>query len=309
MYLNVLKGMLIGIANIIPGVSGGTFALILGIYNRLILAISSFDLKFIRSITSVRTFFSRLKDENSVFLIQIAVGALLAIAGLSRIMDFLLRNHPGFTLSFFMGLIIPSIGVPYGMIDKKDFKNALFILPGALLVLLIYFAKIGDTAVPGDISLLYVFISGILAISAMILPGISGSFLLLVMGVYGIIIGRIKSFTTSFDISSFIFLLVFGAGCITGLVLFVRIMRVLLEKYRNKTLYFLIGLVLGSLVVLWPFKEYPAIKSGQKTEIAVTTSKNSLPGGISEIAGCSVFLIIGLAGSLGLSYLAKKTNN
>ncbi len=300
MVINFVKGILIGIANIIPGVSGGTFALILGIYDRLIKALSGININLFKNIFSPASFVKEFKKADGIFLLQLVAGAVVSIAGLSWVIDYILKNYPGMTLSFFMGLIIPSISVPYKMIEKKNLWNSLFILPGLILVFVIYNLKI--TVI--QVSLPVAFLSGVLAISAMILPGISGSFLLLVLGVYESVINNIKVFTASLDFKSFIFLVIFSSGCIAGLLLFVRLMKLLLKKYLNKTLYFLIGLVLGSIVVLWPFKAYPEINM-DKIEIAVTTSKNIMPESMEHVLIFTGFFVLGLLGSFGVNCLAK----
>lgn len=308
MLINFIKGMLIGVANIIPGVSGGTFALILGIYHRLINALGGIDMRFVGKILLPRKFVDEFKKIDGFFLLEIAAGAALSLIAFSWIIDYLLKIHPGFTLSFFMGLIIPSIAVPYKMIKKKSWNNFVFILPGILLVSGIYLFRYTGAGHYAVISLPFLFLSGILAVSAMILPGISGSLLLLLMGVYESIISNIKIFSSSFSLNSFIFLSIFGAGCILGLFLFVRVMSFLFHKYRDKTLYFLVGLVLGSLVVLWPFKKYPQITGAEKMEITITTAKNSLPESAKSVFGYSLLFVMGLLGSYGLNRLAKQDN-
>jgi putative membrane protein len=301
MILNFSKGFLIGIANIIPGVSGGTFALVLGIYDRLINTLSGFNPGIFKNIFKPVQFFKEFKEADGLFLIELGVGAFASIAVLSWVIDYVLKFYPGMTLAFFMGLIIPSISVPYKMIAKKNTGNLLFIIPGILLVLFIYNMKFGAI----QLSLPVVFLSGVAAISAMILPGISGSFLLLVLGVYGGVINNIKLFTSSFNMQSFIFLATFGIGCLVGLVLFVRVMKVLLKKSPDQTLYFLIGLVLGSVFVLWPFKDYPVV-SPEKIEIGITTSKNIFPGSFKEVGFALLFFCTGIIGAFGMNVLANK---
>ncbi len=303
MIINLTKGMLIGIANIIPGVSGGTFALVLGIYDRLIAALGGININLLKKIFTPADFINEFKKNDGLFLVELAVGAVISIAGLSWVVDYLLKNYPGMTLSFFMGLILPAISVPYGMIKERRIGNYIYVLPGILMVIFIY--NMETTVI--NLSLPVVFLSGALAISAMILPGISGSFLLLVMGIYESVVGNIKNFTSSLNGESFVFLVAFGAGCIVGLVFFVKLMRLLFYKYKDKTLYFLIGLVLGSIVVLWPFKDYPAVSAG-KIEIAVTTSANIMPESILTVFIYAVFFILGLFGAYGLNCIAKKTD-
>ncbi len=299
MIRNFTKGMLIGIANIIPGVSGGTFALILGIYDRLIQSIGKIDGKLLILIIHPKRFFEEFKKNDGIFLSVIIAGALLSIAALSWIMEYLLINHPGLTLSFFIGLIAPSIAVPYKMIENKGIRNFIYILPGISIVLFIYFFRTFVSLSQGA-AFPVLFLSGVLAVSAMILPGISGSFILLIMGVYQQIISNIKSFTATFNMDSFIVLVVFGLGCVVGMVLFVRAMKFLLVRFRNKTLYFLIGMVLGSLVVLWPFKNYAELMNVDKTEISIFNAENILPDDAGTAAWYFLLIIIGLAGSYGL---------
>lgn len=300
MKINIVKGFLIGIANVIPGVSGGTFALILGIYDRMIKALGGINLNIARLIFSPAKFIKEFKKMDGFFLLELAAGAVVAIGSLSWVIDYVLRIYPAMTLAFFMGLIIQSIAVPYKMIEKKGARNFIFILPGIMLVMAVYNLKFDVV----EISLPVVFISGVLAVSAMILPGISGSFLLLVFGLYESVINNIKLFTASLELGSFIFLVTFALGCMAGLVLFVRLMKLLFKKYPDKTLAFLIGLVLGSIVVLWPFKDYPKLTS-EKIEIGIISSKNIMPAGIKEVMISLVFFASGMLGALGMNRLAN----
>ncbi|MFC2091143.1 DUF368 domain-containing protein [Elusimicrobiota bacterium] len=296
----MVKGVLIGLANIIPGVSGGTFALILGIYDRLINALAGIKVDILKKIINPRTFIQEIKKTDIIFLIQIGSGAVISIVSCSWFMEYVLKEYPGIMLSLFMGLIVPSVAVPYRMISKRSLNNILWIIPGIILVLALYSIQAGfyKPVLP------VIFLSGVFAVSAMILPGISGSFLMLLMGVYEEVIRNIKSFTAGFDLDSFVFLSVFAAGCLLGLVIFVRLMKMLFNKYSDKTMFFLIGLVIGSFVVLWPFKEYPQTLI-HNVDIAVITSKNRLPVDIKEIAVNSVFFVLGLVGSWGLIRIAK----
>jgi putative membrane protein len=301
--INLIKGLFIGLANIIPGVSGGSFALILGIYTRLIDAISNLNLKiFIPS-----RFREEFKKADGLFLIQIIAGAIIAIAALARLMDYLLKYRPAPTLSFFAGLIIASVLIPYGMIGEKKFRNLIYILPGFLAVWGIYTFQAAGPA--GPPSLIKLFISAAVAISAMVLPGISGSFVLLILGVYQPVIGHIKNMLSSPSADSLFVLVVFGLGCIAGLIFFVRIMKILLHRKRDKTLAFLVGLVAGSLIVLWPFKDYPEIVSGEKIDIAIITAKNIAPASPAQFFYYLTFFIAGIAGGRALKLLEKKRDN
>jgi len=304
--LNFFKGFLIGIANLIPGVSGGTFALILGIYERLIRDINNLNFATLKNLLSSAKFKDEFKRMDGLFLVLIATGAFCAIVCLSWPIDFLLKNHPDITLSFFLGLILPSIAVPYKLIKKKNLKKMFFALPGLFLVVSVYVFT--SAAGIKEFSYPLLFLSGFLAVSAMILPGISGSFLLLVIGVYGAVISNIKTFFSSPGMGSFLFLSVFGMGCASGLVVFVRILKFLFERYKDRTLYFLIGLILGSIVVLWPFKTFPERSAG-KMKIGIVSAANRLPQNKSEALFCAGFFAIGMLGAGALNRIAKTGDN
>jgi len=267
--LNLIKGGLIGIANIIPGVSGGTFALILGIYERLLRALQAIDIGIVKvtlrmitsgfSSESRKKFAEQLKRLDVVFLASLGIGAVGAILACTFLIDWLLKTHPMVTLAFFVGLIIPSISVPWRMIgDKKKGLALAWIIPGIALTVAVSFAFQHMTQATDN--LVWSFTAGMIAISAMILPGISGSFVLLVMGQYENVLSKIKSIqigiaTGHLEIEAMIWLAVFAVGCIAGLLVFARLLGYLLKYYRTAILLFLIGLIIGSFWVLWPFKD------------------------------------------------------
>ncbi|MBN1879964.1 DUF368 domain-containing protein [bacterium] len=317
-----IKGALIGIANIIPGVSGGTFALILGIYERLLSALHSITagrikelLSILRTVgkpgfkTEISAFLSKM---DVLFLICLAAGAGSTILSLSFVIDYLLVNHPGLTLSFFLGLLIPSISVPWKMMTgRKTAIQLAMMIPGIALTVAVSlaFGKIGGF---GD-NLIWSFLTGIIAISAMILPGISGSFVLLVMGQYQNILRKLQSIQTSLDIHDWIWLAVFGIGCLIGLLFFSKLLDILLHHKRNATLAFLIGLIIGSFWVLWPFKQYEeemdlshiAIefrdRVSEKQDIRVATAPNTMPDNASDILWNGLVLCVGLVCAAGLN--------
>ncbi len=304
MIRNFAKGILIGIANIIPGVSGGTFALILGIYTRLIDSLSGLSF----NIFSLSKFRKEFKRIDGAFLLQVLAGGVAGIALLARLMDYLLRFHPAPTLSFFAGLILMSVSIPYNMIENKKLKNIIYILPGFLLVAAVY--RFWSVEPSSHISVLMVFVSAVLGISAMVLPGLSGSFILLILGVYEPVVGHVKDFF-SFppSLSSFKILLIFGLGCLAGLSVFVRVMKYLLHKKRDKTLSFLVGLVTGSLIVLWPFKDYPPpVFADKSADIAIITARNIFPVDPGLVFFCLIFFLAGAAAGTGVKILEKAKN-
>ncbi len=329
----VFKGLLIGIANIIPGVSGGTFALILGIYERILDALHSIDINALGVVFRLfSTGFSKkaredfntlLRKIDALFLICLGSGAVIAILALSFLIDWLLTVHPALTLSFFIGLIIPSIAVPWRMMTDRKWVSLLWILPGAALTVIVAMA-FGHIQQAGD-NLLWCFTTGVIAISAMILPGISGSFVMLVMGQYQNILKKIQLIQTSiasgqFAVGAFVWLSVFGIGCIVGLLLFARLLGFLLRKYRTPTLAFLIGLIIGSFWILWPFKNYDyhpdlshisaeyQARVAKKQDIRVATAPNTWPDDLSEVLLNLVSFGMGFVGALGMNRLGGEEN-
>jgi putative membrane protein len=320
----IVKGALIGIANIIPGVSGGTFALILGIYERLIESLKSFTYTNVKVLIlglltaankqSRIRFLNLLKQMDVIFLICLAAGAGTAILGLSFAIDYLLTEFPGRTLSFFLGLIIPSIAIPYKMMAKyKSAAHLIMAVPGVLLTVGLSLS-FGSIANFGD-HFVWSFVTGVIAISAMILPGISGSFVLLVMGQYQNILRKLQAVQTSFDVKAVLWLAVFAFGCIAGLLLFARLLDLLMKHYRNATLAFLIGLIIGSFWILWPFKDFqepPDLthieeefrdRVSDKQDIRIATAPNSFPQSTAEILWNGLFFVLGVAGAAGMNKL------
>lgn len=278
----ILFGAVIGIANIIPGVSGGTFALILGIYPKMLEALGSYDARFVReALAWVRrprwqAFKSLALTEHTCFLIRLLVGALAAISLLSQGLKYSLENHYSITYGFFLGLILFSIPVPYRLLSDRRPGVAVWLLAGLGVTLFISVlvdpsAKLlekslhyqlllegsGTEAVVRYAVMEYVsiFFMGVLAISAMVLPGISGSFVLLLFGNYYPVIAAISRLRHLYAEDVF-YLGGFGAGCLVGMAIFVKLFNYVFARFRNQTIFFLIGLMVGSLYALWPFKAY-----------------------------------------------------
>ncbi|MBM9548935.1 DUF368 domain-containing protein [Leptospira sp. 201903074] len=309
----LLNGFLIGIANLIPGVSGGTFALILGLYDRLITAITSLNLETIKVSLSLvfgfwkedvrKRFAEEMKRIDFWFLVFLGIGLLLSVVSGAKLIQFLLQNYPQATLALFIGLIFPSLAVPYKLIEKHSIFVWLFLIPGILLTIVPSFFM-GDTT--GSENPLIAFLTGAVAISAMILPGISGSYIMLVLGEYQIVIGKLS---TILEPSSIIFLGAFGIGCLLGLLIFTHFVKWLFLKYKSHTMTFLLGLILGSFFILWPFKDYAngqAIvgRSGEvKRDIQIATAKNVLPRDFAEAQIPLAALVFGLVLGFGLNRL------
>jgi putative membrane protein len=299
-FLTFIQGFLVGVANIIPGVSGGTFALILGIYERLIASIGAFGVQTAKTLLQLiakpgdaprrQSFRDEVKRTDAIWLLILLAGAAAAILASSRLIAYLLDEHRASTLAFFLGLIVPSILVPYGLLKRRGFREILSCLVAAafLISLTVFLRPVGGEGA----GMIVLFFSGAVAISAMILPGISGSFVLMVMGEYRTVLEAINTW----DIPK---LLVFALGCLAGIVAFVRLLNFLLKRYNSVTMAFLIGLILGSLWVLWPFKE---VAEGAK----IVTGTNMLPRAFdAEVLWSMGSLLFGLLCSVGMLAMGK----
>jgi putative membrane protein len=319
-----VKGALVGIANIIPGVSGGTFALILGIFDRIIEAINGIGAGTIKvAFQFIQSGFRGKGRENFVaewrrldatFLVLLAFGAIAAILSSSFLIDYLLKAHYSPTLAFFVGLILPSIAIPWSMMDRRGII-LLWAIPGIALTMGISLVM-PDSAAGSD-SLLLSFLTGAIAISAMILPGLSGSYVMLVMGQYQNVLNKLTSLQRGLalgqtDVEAILWLAALAAGMVVGIILFARLLNFLLAKSRSATMAFLIGLLIGSLWVLWPFKEIDAGAEIQdrhgavKEEVKIATAPNRLPQTAGEGLVGTVAFIGGLAGSAGLIVMGKR---
>jgi putative membrane protein len=322
--MTFFKGVLVGIANIIPGVSGGTFALILGIFDRLVGALNAIGPGTVRVALRLvaggfaaerrREFAAEWRRIDAWFLIALLAGAGVSILSSSFLIDWLLTAHWSPTLAFFIGLILPSVAVPWAMMDRRG-PVLLWAVPGMALTVGVSLMMPEGGA--GSDNLALAAGTGALAISAMILPGISGSFLMLVMGQYQNVLAKLTGLQRGlaegrFDLDAFLWLGALGLGMFVGLLAFARLLGFLLKRFKAATMAFLIGLLLGSLWVLWPFKDISAGaevvgREGEvKQEVRIATAPNRLPESMEEgLIGGGAFLA-GLAGSAGLIALGRR---
>jgi putative membrane protein len=252
------KGFLMGACDIIPGVSGGTVAFITGIYMDFICSVKNINYKNIKKLVVLlwqrkwSSFWLEMKVLKFDFLLILLLGILSAIFLVSRVVLFLLEDYRVFTLSFFVGLILASAKVVLKEINLKSFQNILFGILGLTVGIGLNFLVPLNIDTP---SLFYLFISGFLAISAMFLPGISGSFILLILGVYQFILNALHHISSSyFSLSVFILGILFGAFFIS------RFINLVYHKDKSKTLFVLLGLVIGSLSI--PVFEIIKLSSG-----------------------------------------------
>jgi len=249
-----LRGMLMGAADIVPGVSGGTMAFITGIYETLLASIRAVDLVFLRKLFRL-DIAGAWRHVNGGFLLALLLGIATSVFSLARLISWVLDHHPVPLWAFFFGLILASALVVLGQVRHWSAVTILSLSVGAGLALAIGLSPVMEplTGFGG------VVLAGFLAICAMILPGISGSFILVLLGMYGTVLMAIKNL----DI---LFLFIFAAGAGTGLLCFSRLLYWLLHHFRPATMALLTGFLFGSLAVVWPWKrvlEWVQDSSGQ----------------------------------------------
>ena len=245
-YLSIFfKGMIMGFAELIPGVSGGTIALILGIYKRLVEAISNINLTFLKGAFS-GSFRQSWNQADFNFLFFLVLGMAVSVLTFSSVIIFFFHNFPFFLKSFFSGLLLTSLfykPLKPEVIDKK------FLLGFFLACLVITLAWNFQPTEFVEVSLTYIFFGGFVAVCAFILPGISGSFILLLLGIYELVILSIKEFNLMILSSLF-------SGCLIGLLLFIRLVKRAYEDYPEYLLGFFYSLVLLSIPLLWKSGEW-----------------------------------------------------
>jgi putative membrane protein len=245
-----------GSADIVPGVSGGTMALILGIYERLLNAIRSFDRAWLEDLLSLRIRDAFARNDLG-FLFPLLVGIVGAVLFFTRVIPLpaLILTHPELVYGLFFGLILASIVILMGEVDRYGAGEVFTTLAGVLIGLAI--VNLVPMATPN--ALWFIFLCGIVAISAMLLPGISGSFILLILGKYAYIIEALGTLNLPV-------LVTFAAGAATGLVIFSRAIVWLLARYHQFTLLLIKGILIGSLWMIWPFqsRNYEIVHGKQK---------------------------------------------
>ena len=248
-----------GIANVIPGVSGGTIALITGIYEDLINSLKSFDTKSLKLITSI-DILGFIKYTNLYFLLAVFGGSIVSVFSIASLFKYLFTHYPILIWAFFFGLIIASIYFVGKRISKWNTTTIFSLAIGTLVAISLSFM----TPASENDNLFFVFICGIIGISGMMLPGLSGSFILILMGNYELLM---VSAITELNI---LLLSVFFLGSAFGLMSFSHILSWVFKHYKNQTLALLTGFILGSLSIIWPWKEVAEsiIIKGKKKIIA-----------------------------------------
>ncbi len=295
-YLYItLKGMAMGIAELVPGVSGGTIAFVTGIYEEFISAINNVNLATFKTLKNdgFKMFWKQL---NGNFLLALFVGMMVSILSLSKVISWLLENHPIPVWAFFFGLVLASVIFVAKAIKKWNFLSIALFIAGTIIA---YYITTLPPSANTD-SLPFLFFSGALAICAMVLPGISGSFILVLLGSY-------KTVLDALNDKDFKIVLTVALGAVFGILSFARILKWMFANYKNATLAILTGFILGSLNKIWPWKKVlEVIKIGKK-EIII--DKNISPfafEGDSQLTFAIITAIIGFSLIFILEKVASK---
>ncbi|MEM6582336.1 MAG: DUF368 domain-containing protein [Pseudomonadota bacterium] len=268
-----LRGLLMGAADIVPGVSGGTIAFITGIYDTLLASIRAFDLKCLSMLLAgdIRAAWVHV---NGGFLLALILGIGTSILSLARLIAWILEHHPVPLWAFFFGLILASALVLLKQVERWTRACVISLIAGTVIAAAIALAP----AISLDLGATGIFLSGFLAICAMILPGISGSFILVLLGMYGTVLEALKSL----DIP---LIAVFIAGCMAGLLCFSRLLHWLLHRFHQATMALLTGFLFGSLLVVWPWKRVLKWVAGSQGELKPAQQLPVSPGQFLEQTG------------------------
>ena len=254
----MLKGIAMGAADVVPGVSGGTIAFISGIYEELLESISSVSIKTIQ-VLRAEGIKAAWKQINGNFLLSLLLGIGISVVSLAKIISWLLENEPVLLWSFFFGLVLASIFYIGKQITKWNALTIVILLAGALLA---FWITTLQPLVTENSSSVFLFVAGALAICAMILPGISGAFILVLLGAYRPVLEAVHSRDLKI-------IAIIGAGAIVGLLTFSRLLKWFFHNYKNLTLAILTGFVMGSLNKIWPWKRIVETKMIEGKEIVL----------------------------------------
>ena len=303
-----VKGACMGAADVIPGVSGGTIAFIMGIYDEFVGSLASINGEALKLLLKGR-FSEFWKHINGSFLLSLVAGIGISVIVLAGLMQMLLTDFPIQTWAFFFGLIVASSIFIIRGISGWKLRDGLLLILGVALGAVI--CTLSPTQTPDG--LWFIFLSGALAICAMILPGISGSFILLILGKYEYVLGAISGLVAGVDPGRNLLILgVFGLGAIIGILAFSRFLHWLLARWQKETMIVLAGFIIGSLVKIWPWSNAEAIVLSQFPELAA--SGESLPAEIISqymasadlhIGGAVLFALIGFCLVTGIEMAGK----
>jgi putative membrane protein len=309
-FLITLKGLAMGAADVVPGVSGGTIAFISGIYQELIDTINKVDFTFFPS-WKKNGFKIAWQQINGSFLLALLSGIFISILTFSKIITHLLVTQPILVWSFFFGLVIASIFFVGKQIDKFSIGSISFFILGTVLS---YYITIAEPVASPD-SYPYLFLSGFIAIIAMILPGISGAFILVLMGSYSVVIGTINifreallTFNIELLVQSILKLGTFAIGAILGLKLFSKVLHWMFDHHRNTTMALLTGFMLGSLNKVWPWKKVLSNRIDSHGNEVAFMEKSILPQNFEGDNLLLIAILLMIAGFLTIFILDKVAN-
>lgn len=277
--LLTLKGCAMGMADVVPGVSGGTIAFISGIYEELIESIRSVNLEALRLLASGRLI-SFWRHINGPFLFSVLLGVALSIFSLARLMTYLLAHHPIEIWSFFFGLIVASALLVSKQVGKWNGRTVLSLAAGIAVAWWITVVSPAET--PND--WWFILLSGAVAICAMILPGISGAFILLLMGKYHFIMQAVGNLDLPV-------ILVFVVGAVSGIIAFSHLLSWLLKHGHDCTIAVLMGFMLGSLNKVWPWKETVQTYLDSHGRVLPLIERNVMPGAFENVTGTDAHLL------------------
>ncbi len=284
----LLKGIGMGAADVVPGVSGGTIAFIVGIYDELIDSIKSINMHSLKLLFTgkIAAFWKAI---NANFLLSLLFGIAISILSLAKLITYLLVNEPVLVWAFFFGLVLASTWFVSKDIKEWNWKTILGFIAGAVVAYYITIATPAETST----NLFFIFLCGAIAICAMILPGISGSFILVLLGKYFYIMEAVNKL-------DFIVLGVFAFGALLGITSFSRVLSYALKHFRNITLSVLTGFMLGSLNKVWPWKEVVETYTDTHGEVKPLVENNILPN--EYLVEGIILMVVGFA----LVYVLEK---
>jgi putative membrane protein len=301
-----LKGLAMGIAEVIPGVSGGTIAFITGIYERLLHSIKTILGPGIFKAYRNGGVKEAWRQIDGTFLLSLLIGMLtgiiIGVFGVSH----LLLNFPQLVWSFFFGLILASAVLLFKQVGQWNIKTLAALILTTIAALYYTLASPAE----GTQELWFVFISGSVAISALMLPGVSGSFILVLLGMYAFVLGSVKQFLTEFDLASGLVVVVFAIGCLIGLATFSRVLTWTFKHYYQITMAALTGFLIGSLNKIWPWKAVVSWRTDSHGEQVALLEKSVLPAqydGNPMLIGCITLTIVGFLAVILIEKMGKQT--
>lgn len=295
-----LKGVAMGAADAVPGVSGGTIAFISGIYEELVTTLSNINLGLFKTLTN-QGFSAFWKQANGNFVLALLTGILISFVSFMRLAKYLIENHPILIWSFFFGLIVASIYFVGKQITKWNLRTFIGLVVGAFVA---YYITTLPSLGNNDNSL-FLMLAGAIAICAMILPGISGAFILVILGAYK----SLSDALHDFDIKR---ILLFTVGAVVGLLSFSKLLKWLFKRFHNLTLALLTGFIIGSLNKVWPWKRVLSYRTNSNGEQIPLLEESIAPSsfeGDPQLWWALVLMVVGFLTIIILEKISLNTSN